>query len=100
VRDENKRTGGLWRLIAKGGELVAFKKNVIVTQRCFRTKALFVNSQVQHINNQWQLKEDALFDDLVRKQHDKEVVLLIPANAEVGERAGERAGRRRVEDVS
>ena len=57
VHDENKRTGGLFRLVAKGVELRALKRNVIICQKCWRDKVHFINAQVDIINRQWQVHE-------------------------------------------
>jgi len=83
VDEENKRTGGLFRLVAKGAEIKAMKKSVTICQHVWRQKVLFTDAQVKFINQQWQNHEDEVIKDIVREESESEILALKPRNLEI-----------------
>ncbi|GMH70384.1 hypothetical protein TrST_g4889 [Triparma strigata] len=83
LKAENDRTGGIFKLVAKGERLKAYKRDIILIQRNWRRKKRNIEAQVQFVDRQWTTYQDFAIDAEVDRLHDQATLDLVEENEEI-----------------
>ncbi|GMH53124.1 hypothetical protein TL16_g01379 [Triparma laevis f. inornata] len=83
LKVENDRTGGIFKLVAKGERLKAYKRDILLIQRNWRRKKRNIESQVRFIDQQWRCYQDLAVDFEVDRLYSVAVWELREENEEI-----------------